>query len=179
MSNQLQARRMNGTSMPSKTMNDISNLMKMAVVVLLLAAIPVVYHIPSGVPYGTYHTRQRFAYHDFTTEHLSPNLDSFVFMGNNRISNKSESILKIETANAFDPSMKILSRILNVLMGNNNVIKATLLKKANLNHIRLSSHLEWLEQKGLIEYVVIDNKAHITLTESGRAFAKPLVSIAV
>ncbi|MDE1863660.1 MAG: hypothetical protein KGI33_12225 [Thaumarchaeota archaeon] len=75
--------------------------------------------------------------------------------------------------------MKILSRIFNILMENNNVIKATLLKKANLNHIRLSMHLDWLEQKGLIEYVVIDNKVNVTLTEAGREFAKPLVSLAV
>ncbi|MDE1861983.1 MAG: hypothetical protein KGI33_03615 [Thaumarchaeota archaeon] len=75
--------------------------------------------------------------------------------------------------------MKILSRILNVLIENNAVIKTILLRKANLNHVRLSMHLDWLEQKGLVEYVVMDNKINVMLTEAGREFAKPLVSLSV
>lgn len=86
---------------------------------------------------------------------------------------------KIETDHKFEPSMKILSRIMNILLENNIIIKAILLRKANLNHIRLSMHLYWLELKGHIEYVVIDNKINITLTEAGREFAKTLVSLAV
>ncbi|MDE2590032.1 MAG: hypothetical protein KGL95_10260, partial [Patescibacteria group bacterium] len=168
MSNQLQATRMNGTSMPNKTMNDISNLMKIVIIILSLAAIPVVYHIPANIQFGIYHARQRLTYHDFATEHLFPNLDSFVFMGSNRILNEREKVLKTKIATVFDPSMKILSRILNVLIENNAVIKTILLRKANLNHVRLSMHLDWLEQKGLVEYVVMDNKINVMLTEAGR-----------
>ncbi len=166
------------TLQPSNSVIDASNLIKISIIVLSFAAIPVVYNIPI-TQYGIYHTRQRFTYHDFTTEHLFPNLDSFVSMGSNRLLHKRKSGLNAESVNVFNPSMKILSRIMSVLMENNAVIKAALLKKANLNHIKLSAHLEWLEQKGLIEYIVVDDKANVTLTNTGREFAKPLVSLTV
>lgn len=179
MSNQLQSVRVNGTLTPNKIVNDISNAIKISIIILSLVAIPVVCHIPF-FQYGDHHVRHRFVrYHDFTTEHLFPNLDSSVFMESNRILNKRVSVLNAKPTTVFDPSMKILLRIMNVLMENNAVTKATLLQKANLNHVRLSMHLNWLEQKGLIEYVVIDDKINVTLTKAGREFAKPLVSLSV
>ena len=179
MSNQLQARYVNGTSKPNKSVKNMSTSVKIAIVVLSLAAIPLACHIPLGFQSGVFHARQRFAYQDFTTVHLFPNLDSFVYVGSNRFLYKREKVLRTGSITTFDPSMKILSRIMRILMENNAVIKAILLKKANLNHVRLSIHLDWLEKKSLIEYVVIDGKTHVTLTEAGREFAKPLVTLSV
>lgn len=175
MSKRLQVTHVNGTLKPNKTVNDISNSIKIAIIILSLAVTPVMYHVPF-FQYGIHHARQRFVrYHDFTTEHLFANLDSFVFMGSNRILNKKVNVLNTKPVTAFDPSMKILSRIMNVLIENNAVIKAALLQKANLNHVRLSMHLDWLEQKGFIKYVVIDDKINVTMIETGREFAKPFV----
>lgn len=78
---------------------------------------------------------------------------------------------EIETDHNFEPSMKILSRIVRVLIEDSMVGKTELLQKANLNHIRLTMHLKWLEQKNLIEYVVVVSRIYVKLTEHGREFA--------
>lgn len=49
----------------------------------------------------------------------------------------------------------------------------------NPENIVTSFYFDWLEKKSLIEYVVIDGKTHVTLTEAGREFAKPLVTLSV
>ncbi|MDE1863659.1 MAG: hypothetical protein KGI33_12220 [Thaumarchaeota archaeon] len=55
--------------------------MKIVIIILSLAAIPVYLEYDTLTQSGIYHTRQRFVCHDFTTAHLFPNLDSFVSMG--------------------------------------------------------------------------------------------------
>ncbi len=168
MSNQLQARLMNGTSMPNKPMNDISNSIKILIIILSLAAIPVVDHIPIGIQYGIYHTKQRFAYHDFTTEHLFPNLGSFVFVG----SNHTLDIKRRQTRGSsdFKPSMVILSRILHAIMEARKVGRTALSYNTNMNCTILSQYLDWMRNKSLIESVVVKYKVYLQLTEKGISF---------
>lgn len=158
-------------------MNYVPNLIKVAIIVLSLAMIPVVYHIPMSSQYSICHPRQRFAYHDFTTAHLFPNLDSFISTSNTHTIQRSKDIHKTKPLNASKPTTKMLARVMEVLMENESLIRETLKLKTNLNHVRLSLCLECLKQKGFIEYIVIDNKTSVTLTKAGREFAKPLVSL--
>ena len=77
----------------------------------------------------------------------------------------------------FKPSIDILSRIMKVLLENNSVGKTNLSQKANVNYVRLSKHLKWLEKRNLVELVIEDSKIGIILTESGRKFALTLTDI--
>jgi len=70
----------------------------------------------------------------------------------------------------FEPSMKLLLRIMKVILESNSIGKTSLSQKANINYHRLSKHLDWLEKKHLIEYVLEDSKVKIRLTENGRQF---------
>jgi predicted transcriptional regulator len=171
MSNQLQARWVNGTSMPSKIVNDTSNAIKISIIILLLVAIPVVYHIPF-FQYGIHHVRHRFVrYYDFTTEHLFPNLDSFVYIESNRISDKKRKITKIESSSDFKPSITILSRILQAIMETKIIGRTALSHETNLNYTVLSQYLDWMKNKSLIEAVIVNYKAYLQLSENGLSFA--------
>lgn len=71
----------------------------------------------------------------------------------------------------FEPSMKLLSRIIKVILESNSIGKTSLSQVANINYHRLSKHIEWLEQKQLIESIIGDGKVKVRLTETGREFA--------
>jgi len=77
----------------------------------------------------------------------------------------------------FKPSIDILSRIMKVLLENNSVGKTNLSQQANVNYVRLSKHLQWLEKRNLVELVVQGSKIGVILTESGRKFALTLTDI--
>ena len=77
----------------------------------------------------------------------------------------------------FKPSIDILSRIMRVLLENNSVGKTNLSQQANVNYVRLSKHLKWLEKRNLVELVVQGSKIGIILTESGRKFALTLTDV--
>ena len=77
----------------------------------------------------------------------------------------------------FKPSIDILSRIMRVLLENNSVGKTNLSQQANVNYVRLSKHLKWLEKRNLVELVIEDSKICIILTESGRKFALTLTDV--
>lgn len=171
MSNQLQATRMNGTSMPNKIVNDTSNAIKISIVVLLLVAIPVVYHIPF-FQCGVHHVRHRFVrYHDFTTEHLFPNPDSFVYTESNHILDRKRKIKKIESSPDFKPSITILSRILQAVMEIKIIGRTALSHETNLNYTVLSQYLDWMKDKFLIESVIVNYKVYLQLSENGLSFA--------
>ncbi len=80
---------------------------------------------------------------------------------------KLNSIVKSE----FEPSMKIVSRILNILLENSSIGRTELSQLANLHYGRLSKYLKWLKKKSLIEFVAADEKVVIKLTHNGRNFA--------
>jgi predicted transcriptional regulator len=77
----------------------------------------------------------------------------------------------------FEPSMKILSRILKVITENGSKGKTQLSLDTNLNYTRLAKHIVWLEKKGFVESKIEDNKINVVLTKSGREFASMISKI--
>jgi predicted transcriptional regulator len=71
----------------------------------------------------------------------------------------------------FEPSMKIIHRIIKCLIKNEAETKTNLSRNANLNYIRLVKHIEWLEKKGLVKSIIKNSKINVMLTEKGRIFA--------
>jgi predicted transcriptional regulator len=74
----------------------------------------------------------------------------------------------------FEPSMKILSRILKTMKDNGPEAKTSLSLDTNLNYARLAKHIVWLEKKGLVESKIDKSKINVGLTEKGRVFASML-----
>lgn len=78
----------------------------------------------------------------------------------------------IDDNDQFDPSPRILIRILRILIENNAIGRTRLAQAANVHYTVLLKHLKWLEQKQYIEYFLENGKAAIRLTQNGRDFAK-------
>lgn len=74
----------------------------------------------------------------------------------------------------FVPSVPILKRVMKVLLDNATVGRTRLAQTANVHYGVLQRHLRWLEQKQYIEFTLMQSKAVIRLTESGRTFAAKL-----
>lgn len=71
----------------------------------------------------------------------------------------------------FEPSMRILSRILRVILERDSLGRTALSQQANVNYVTLSKHLGWLETKSIIHYIVNDGKVIIKLNQDERNFA--------
>lgn len=82
------------------------------------------------------------------------------------LNNTSENQIK------FEPTMKVILRILNILLEKNSIGRTELSQITNLHYGRLTKHLQWLKNKSLIEFVIIDEKIAIKLTHNGRNFMK-------
>ena len=78
---------------------------------------------------------------------------------------------------SFEPSLKLISRILKIILEKNSLGKTNLSQEANIQYSRLVVHLEWLEKNRLIKQVIDDGKIKITVTSLGREFAK-IISLA-
>ena len=76
----------------------------------------------------------------------------------------------------FEPSMKTLLRILDLMVNNGAEGKTCLARDTNLNYARLAKHIVWLESKGLVESVVDDQKINVILTQKGRTFSTMIVN---
>ena len=76
----------------------------------------------------------------------------------------------------FEPSMKTLIRIMELIANNASEGKTCLARDANLNYARLAKHIVWLEKKGLVESVVDDQKINVVLTQKGRTFGTMLIN---
>jgi predicted transcriptional regulator len=63
---------------------------------------------------------------------------------------------------------------MHVLIQTGTCGKTALALKANVNYARFLKHLHWLEQKKLVELVVLDGKVNVKLTREGRQFAVTL-----
>jgi predicted transcriptional regulator len=72
----------------------------------------------------------------------------------------------------------MLPRIIKVILENNSIAKTALSQQANVNYVRLSKHLRWLEKRNLIELIIQGRSIGIILTESGRKFAVTLTNLA-
>jgi predicted transcriptional regulator len=77
----------------------------------------------------------------------------------------------------FDPSMKTLMRIVKFMTENSSGGKTQLALDTKLNYARLAKHIVWMEKKGLAESTIEDNKINISLTDTGRDFAKVISKI--
>ncbi|MFB5605304.1 MAG: winged helix-turn-helix domain-containing protein [Nitrosarchaeum sp.] len=71
----------------------------------------------------------------------------------------------------FEPSMKMLIRIMDSMTEKGSKSKTNLSRGANLNYTRLVKHVIWLEKKGLVKSTVENARIKVNLTEKGRIFA--------
>ncbi|MHB8602814.1 MAG: winged helix-turn-helix domain-containing protein [Nitrosotalea sp.] len=92
-----------------------------------------------------------------------------------RIQRLIEIVKSKKLAISFEPSMKILSRILKIVIDNGPKGRTSLSLDANLNYERLAKHLVWLEQRGMVKSIIEDDKINFGLTEKGRAFASMIL----
>jgi predicted transcriptional regulator len=74
----------------------------------------------------------------------------------------------------FEPSVKILLRIMRSIRENNSIGRTALALESNVNYAVLSRYLDWLENKSVIKLVLVGGKANIRMTEKGREFATEL-----
>jgi predicted transcriptional regulator len=70
----------------------------------------------------------------------------------------------------FEPSVKILLRILKTMTDNGPETKTALSLDANVNYTKLAKHIVWLEKKGLVESTIEKSKINVSLTRKGRKF---------
>jgi len=87
---------------------------------------------------------------------------------NQRVTHESR---KPKSDSKFNPSMKILSRIMKVLLERNSILRTTLSLETNIQYSRLARHLECLEEKKLIESFVEEGRIYLKSTSLGREFA--------
>ena len=73
--------------------------------------------------------------------------------------------------------MKTLMRIVKFMTENESEGKTQMALDTHLNYARLAKHVVWMEKKGLAKSVIYDDKVHITLTQSGKDFAKIISKI--
>jgi len=95
----------------------------------------------------------------------------------NRIRKITEIIKSKKLEAGFEPSMKILSRILKIMTESGAEGKTQLSLHTNVNYTRLAKHIVWLEKKGLAKSTIEDNKINVGLTEKGREFASMISKI--
>jgi len=94
------------------------------------------------------------------------------------VNHKAVEILKTKTlVPSFDPSMKTLMRIVKFMTENSSGGKTQLALDTKLNYARLAKHIVWMEKKGLVESTIDDNKINVSLTKTGRDFAKVISKI--
>jgi predicted transcriptional regulator len=74
----------------------------------------------------------------------------------------------------FEPSMKVLSKVMKIMSEKSTISKTALAQQSNVNYSRLLKHIRWLEAKKMVEHTVENGKARIRLTEQGRRFALAL-----
>lgn len=86
---------------------------------------------------------------------------------------------EIDTDHAFEPSIKILLRIMQSIRENNFIGRTALALESNINYAVLSRYLDWLQSISVIESVVLDGRVHICMTEKGRKFAVELYNFSL
>ncbi len=94
------------------------------------------------------------------------------------LANKITKLIKIikskKLKSGFEPSMKILVRIVESMKKNGSDGKTSLSLDTNLNYARLAKHIVWLEKKGLVESTIDKSKINVGLTDKGRVFASTI-----
>lgn len=78
------------------------------------------------------------------------------------------------TQSDFEPSMKVLQRIMKFIAENVYETKTSLALYTNLNYSTLLKHVIWLEKKGLVKSIVKDGRVKVALTRNGITFASTI-----
>jgi predicted transcriptional regulator len=71
----------------------------------------------------------------------------------------------------FEPSGKILVRIMEILTKKGGESKTALSLDSNLNYSRLAKHIVWMEKKGFVKSEIKQSKIIVDLTTRGREFS--------
>lgn len=71
----------------------------------------------------------------------------------------------------FEPSIRILLRIMQSIRENNHIGRTALSMDSNINYAVMSRYIDWLEKASIVKLVLVNGKANITMTEKGREFA--------
>jgi len=115
-------------------------------------------------------------------EILLPNLENMVKnskkLDKNRYRHEKYGLFNTELIIAngksnsdFEPSMKILSRIVRVILERNSIGRTALAQVANASYVTVAKHIEWLHERSLADFKIEDGKTVVILTASGRGFA--------
>lgn len=89
----------------------------------------------------------------------------------------STSISNKETDDSFEPSMKMIIRIINSIVHKGTKTKTDLSIDTSLNYTRLVKHVIWMEKKGLVKSVVENSKIKVDLTDKGKLFGMTISEI--
>lgn len=84
-----------------------------------------------------------------------------------------------EAGDRYDPTIRILLRIMKAILENEPIIRTTLALKAHVNYTILVKHLDWLEKRDLVELFVEDGKICVRLSTVGAEFAYRLSGIGI
>jgi predicted transcriptional regulator len=76
----------------------------------------------------------------------------------------------------FEPSFRILLRVLEMLLDVGSISKTELSQKAGINYSRLLRHLDWLVERKIAELTVERHKITIRLTQRGKQLASILIT---
>ena len=79
--------------------------------------------------------------------------------------------MKERSISDFEPSMRALLRIMQILLDKPTIGKTALSQEAGINYTRFLKHLEWLESKQLAELSFDNHKVVVRLTNNGREIA--------
>ena len=98
---------------------------------------------------------------------ILPNIPvSRTYYRSNIIQNLNESNL----TGKFKPSTRSMIRIIQSISDNGSQGKTSLATGLNLNYARLTKHVVWMEDRGLVLSTICNSKIKIGLTEKGRSF---------
>lgn len=151
---------------------------------LSLLAMPFIVHLPANdtqivsnarnntlvVSKPISNTGKMLRAEDFTDESNFPMIPSLYSFGSRRIAQNEKPHIE-KPGSDFEPSMKLLSRIMKVILEKNLIGRTALSVEANVNYNTLAKHIEWMENKSLIDLIVGDSKVNVKLSPVGRDFA--------
>ena len=85
-------------------------------------------------------------------------------------SNIIENLNEFNLTGKFKPSTRSMIRIIQSISNDGSQGKTNLANNLNLNYARLTKHVVWMENRGLVVSIIYDSKIKIDLTEKGRSF---------
>ncbi|HEX5672719.1 MAG TPA: winged helix-turn-helix domain-containing protein [Nitrososphaeraceae archaeon] len=77
----------------------------------------------------------------------------------------------------FEPSMKMIIKIINSIAKQGAYTKTDLSKDAGLNYTRLVKHVMWMEKKGLVKSKVENSRIKVNLTDKGEKFGSTVADV--